>query len=61
MVMIVRLAHGPVPRWQIALSILFMVAAVYGLVRLAGRINAGGVLRIGPRLRLKDAWHGASF
>ncbi|HEX2425226.1 MAG TPA: hypothetical protein VHM47_05015 [Actinomycetota bacterium] len=43
------------------MSILFMVAAVYGLVRLAGRINAGGVLRIGPRLRLKDAWHGASF
>ncbi|MGZ4153289.1 MAG: ABC transporter permease [Actinomycetota bacterium] len=61
MVMIVRLAHGAVPWWQIALSILFMVAAVYGLVRLAGRIYAGGVLRIGPRLRLTDAWHGASF
>jgi ABC-2 type transport system permease protein len=61
MVMIVRLAHGAVPWWQIALSILIMVAAVYGLVRLAGRIYAGGVLRIGPRLRLKDAWHGASF
>jgi ABC-2 type transport system permease protein len=61
MVMIVRLAHGPVPWWQIFLSILFTVAAVYGLVRLAGRIYAGGVLRIGPRLRLKDAWRGAWF
>jgi ABC-2 type transport system permease protein len=61
MVMIVRLAHGPVPWWQIALSVALMVAAVYGLVRLAGRIYAGGVLRIGPRLRLKDAWRAASL
>jgi hypothetical protein len=52
--MIVRLTHGAVPWWQIALSILIMVAAVYGLVRLADRIYAGGVLRIGPRLRLKS-------
>jgi ABC-2 type transport system permease protein len=60
MVMIVRLAHGPVPWWQIGLSIAILAAAVYGLVRLAGRIYAGGVLRIGPRLHLRDAWHGAS-
>jgi hypothetical protein len=50
-----------VPWWRIALSILFMVAAVYGLVRLAGRIYAGGVLGSARVLRLKDAWHGASF
>jgi ABC-2 type transport system permease protein len=60
MVMIVRLADGSVPWWQIATSIVLMVATVYGLVRLAGRIYAGGILRIGPRLRLRDAWRGAS-
>jgi ABC-2 type transport system permease protein len=59
MVMIVRVAHGSVPWWQILLSVALMVVTVYGMVRLAGRIYAGGVLRIGRRLRLKEAWRGA--
>jgi ABC-2 type transport system permease protein len=59
MVMIVRIAHGSVPWWQILLSVALMVVSVYGMVRLAGRIYAGGVLRIGRRLRLKEAWAGA--
>jgi hypothetical protein len=36
-----------------------MLGTVYGLVQLAGRICSGAVLRIGPRLRLKEAWRGA--
>jgi ABC-2 type transport system permease protein len=59
MVMIVRIAYGGVPSWQIVLSIALIVVTVYGMVRLAGRIYAGAVLRIGPRLRLKEAWHSA--
>ena len=59
MVMIVRIANGTVPWWQIALSVGVMVATIYGMVRLAGRIYAGAVLRIGPRLRLREAWSGA--
>ena len=59
MVMIVRIAHGGVPWWQIVLSVALMVAAVYGLVQAAGRIYAGGVLRFGGRVRLRDAWRGA--
>jgi hypothetical protein len=35
------------------------VAAVYGLVQVAGRIYAGGVLRFGGRVRLREAWRGA--
>lgn len=59
MVMIVRIAHGAVPWWQIGLSVGLMVATVYGIVQVAGRIYAGGVLRFGGRVRLKEAWRGA--
>ena len=59
MVMIVRIAHGSVPWWEIALSIVSITVAIYAMVRLAGRIYAGAVLRVGPRLRLTEAWRGS--
>ena len=58
MVMIVRIANGGVPWWQIVLSVALMVVTIYGMVQLAGRIYAGAVLRFGGRLRLRDAWRG---
>lgn len=58
MVMIVRLANGSVPWWQIVLSVTLLVVTMYGMVRLAGRIYGGAVLRIGPRVRLREAWRG---
>ena len=58
MVMTVRIANGGVPWWQIVLSVALMVVSVYGLLQLAGRIYAGAVLRIGRRVRLKEAWRG---
>jgi ABC-2 type transport system permease protein len=58
MVMIVRIAHGGVPWWQVVLSMALTAAAVYGLVQAAGRIYAGGVLRFGARVRLREAWRG---
>jgi ABC-2 type transport system permease protein len=59
MVMIVRIAHGGVPLWQIVLSVALMVATITGLVRLAARVYAGGVLRFGARVPLSEAWRGA--
>ena len=61
MVMTVRIANGGVPWWEIALSIALMLAAIYGMVRLAGRIYAGAVLRIGRRVKLKEAWRGGEL
>jgi ABC-2 type transport system permease protein len=58
MVMIVRIAHGSVPWWQVVLSVALMGVTIYGMVQLAGRIYAGAVLRFGRRLRLKEAWRG---
>jgi ABC-2 type transport system permease protein len=59
MVMIVRIAHGGLPWWQLALSIALMIGSIYGLVGLAGRIYAGSVLRFGGRVRLREVWPGA--
>ncbi len=58
MVMTVRMAQGGVPWWQIVLSVALMAVTVYGMVQLAGRIYAGAILRIGRRVRLKEAWRG---
>ncbi|MGZ8662569.1 MAG: ABC transporter permease [Actinomycetota bacterium] len=58
LVMIVRIANGSVPWWQIGLSIVLMLATIYGMVLLAGRIYAGAVLRTGRRVKLKEAWRG---
>ncbi|MGE5226570.1 MAG: ABC transporter permease [Planctomycetaceae bacterium] len=59
MVMIVRIAHGGVPAWQIVASVALTAAATYGLVRLAARIYAGGALRFGARVSVREAWRGA--
>jgi ABC-2 type transport system permease protein len=58
MVMIVRIAHGGVPWWQILLSVALMAVTLYGMVQLAGRIYGGAALRFGGRVRLKEAWRG---
>ncbi len=58
-VMIVRIAHGGVPLWQTVLAAGLMAAAVYGLVRAAARVYAGGVLRFGGRVPVREAWRGA--
>jgi ABC-2 type transport system permease protein len=58
MVMIVRIAHGGVPWWQIVLAVALTLAAVYGLVQAAGRVYAGSVLRFGGRVHLREAWRG---
>ena len=58
LVMIVRIANGAVPWWQIGLSVVLMLVTIYGMVLLAGRIYAGAVLRIGRRVRLMEAWRG---
>jgi ABC-2 type transport system permease protein len=58
MVMTIRLAHGDVALWEILLSVAIMTATVFGMVQLAARVYTGAVLRIGRRVRLREAWHG---
>jgi ABC-2 type transport system permease protein len=50
-----RSALVGVPIWQHALAVLLVLATIYALVRLAGRIYVEGALRSGSRLDLRAA------
>ncbi len=50
-----RLAMGPVPWWQVAVSLAIAVAAVPALVALAGRLYRNGVVRTGARVSFREA------
>jgi ABC-2 type transport system permease protein len=50
-----RSALVGVPLWEHALALVLVLASIYGLVRLAGRIYAQSVLRSGPRIGLGTA------
>jgi ABC-2 type transport system permease protein len=58
MVMTIRIAYGDVALWEILLSVAIMTATIFGMVQLAARVYSGAVLRIGRRVRLREAWHG---
>jgi ABC-2 type transport system permease protein len=57
MVMTYRAALHDVPGWQLVTSALFTALVIWGLVRLAGRIYSGALLRFGGRIPLRDIWH----
>lgn len=50
-----RLALGHVAFWEMPLAILIMLASIYGMARLAGRIYAASLVRSGPRLSWRAA------
>ncbi|MEW6059108.1 MAG: ABC transporter permease [Actinomycetota bacterium] len=58
-VMAVRAAVGTVTLWEVGMAVLLMALSIYGLIKLGGRIYAGAILRIGPKVRLRDAWRAA--
>jgi ABC-2 type transport system permease protein len=60
MVMPIRTITGDVPAWEVGLSVLVIVVAAYGLIRLAGRLYRGSILLIGARVRLREAWRAAT-
>jgi ABC-2 type transport system permease protein len=51
-----RSALVGVPLWQHALAVVLVLAAIYTLVRFAGRVYAHGLLHGGSRLGLRAAW-----
>ena len=51
-----RSALVGVPLWEHALAVVLVLATINGLVRLAGRVYAQGLLRSGPRIDLRTAW-----
>jgi ABC-2 type transport system permease protein len=55
----VRTTGGDVPPWEIGIALVLTVAAIAGLTRLAGRVYANSAMRIGTRVRFRDAFHGS--
>jgi ABC-2 type transport system permease protein len=59
MTMPIRMVAGDAATWEVVVSLALMVAVTYVLVRLAGRIYAGGLLRTGGRIKMREAWRSA--
>lgn len=55
-IMPVRAALGDPAAWEIALSVVIMLAATYAFVRVAAGVYTGALLRAGGRPRLADHW-----
>jgi ABC-2 type transport system permease protein len=56
MVVPLRAALGAIEPWEIIVSILLMVAAIWGLFVIGGRVYSGAVLETTGRVGLRDAW-----
>jgi ABC-2 type transport system permease protein len=54
-----RIATGDVATWEIVASFVITLGSAALLIPLAARIYAGGVLRTGSALKLRDAWRAA--
>lgn len=53
-----RMATGDAQAWQVLVAVVLMVAAIIGLNGLAARIYTNSVLRVGSRVRWRQAWRG---
>ena len=55
----VRMVMGAATPVQIAASLLILVGSTAVLIPLAGRVYAGAILRIGAKVKIRDAWRAA--
>jgi len=56
----VRSALEAIPAWQYLGALAITITAIVVLTGLAGRIYAGGLLRYGGRVKLREAWKSAA-
>lgn len=56
----IRVALDAIPVWQFALSVAISVFSILILIRIAGRIYSGALLRFSGRTRFREAWRGAN-
>ena len=54
-----RIATGDAASWEIVASFVVTLGSAALLIPLAARVYAGGVLRTGSALKLRDAWRAA--
>lgn len=56
----VRAALEAIPVWQYVAALAICIAFIAVATRIAGRIYAGGLLRYGGRVRVREAWQSAA-
>jgi ABC-2 type transport system permease protein len=56
MVVPLRAALDAIPAWQVIVSILLMLVAIWVLFVVGGRVYSGAVLQTGARVKLREAW-----
>ena len=56
MLMPMRMALGSAQPWEVALSIVLVVASIVLLVWVGSRVYTGALLRTGGTVKLRDAW-----
>ena len=56
MTMPLRIAGADAASWEITVSLLLMIVTTYGLIRLAGRVYAGGLLQGAGRVKWRQAF-----
>ena len=60
MAMPLRLTLTNVPAWQVLGSAVLTGVSVWLLIRLAGRVYSGAVLRTGTKIAIRAAWRGGA-
>jgi ABC-2 type transport system permease protein len=60
MSMPLRMTLTSVPVWQVLAAALLTGASIWLLVRVAGRVYTGAILRTGTRIPLRTAWRGGT-
>ena len=56
MVVPLRVALGEIEAWEIVVSVGLMLASIWLLFAIGGRVYSGAVLQTGGQIRLRDAW-----
>ncbi|HEU4571979.1 MAG TPA: ABC transporter permease [Candidatus Limnocylindrales bacterium] len=59
MIVPLRAALGAIEPWEVIGAIVVMLAAIWILFVIGGRVYSGAVLQSGRRVRLRDAWRSA--
>jgi ABC-2 type transport system permease protein len=59
MVVPLRAAFDAIAPWEIGVSIVITLAAIYALFLIGGRVYAGAALQTTGRMKLRDAWRSA--
>jgi ABC-2 type transport system permease protein len=59
MTMPVRMVRGFAAWWEVVAAALIMLIATYAMIRLAARVYVGGIIRVGSKVKWREAYRSA--